>query len=56
MEHKRANEGLADPPRHHQKTPSKEIGRQVFQLLRFFHDGIMTHTIAPKAPMDHRYH
>lgn len=43
-------------PKNHQKTPSKEIGRQVFQLLRFFHNGVMAHIITPKAPMDHRYH
>lgn len=38
------------------KAPSKEIGRQVFELLQFFHDGIMNHTVAPKFRYSHHHH
>jgi hypothetical protein len=39
--------------KHKMKAPSKEIGRQFFELLQFFHDGIMEHTIVPSLRYSH---
>lgn len=52
----RRNEIRREIPTRQQKAPSKEIGRQVFELLKFFHEGIMEHTITPSFRYSHHQH
>lgn len=53
-EMRRKHESVKQGNEHkNQKTPSKEIGRQVFDLLQFFHEGILEHTITPKFRYSH---
>ncbi len=56
MNNRRSYETLfGHPAKNHRKAPSKEIGRQIFEILRFFHEGVMNHVITSRTKIEHHH-